>query len=187
MTEEVRFYLDEAKADMEKALTHLQVELSKIRAGKASPSMIEDLRVDYYGSQTPVSQVANVATPDARTIVIQPWEKPMLAIIEKAIVNSNLGFNPSNDGILIRITIPSLTEERRRDLAKRTKGEGENTKISVRNIRRDSNEAFKKLQKDGLSEDIVKDSEASIQVLTDKYIARIDEILANKEKEIMTV
>ncbi len=187
MNEEVQFYIDDAKESMEKAIHHLQVELSKLRAGKASPAMVDSVKVDYYGSPTPLSQVANVSTSDARTISIQPWEKNLIGAIEKAIINSNLGLNPSNDGMVIRINIPPLTEERRRDLVKKTKGEGESGKVSIRNIRRDANEAIKKLQKDGLPEDVAKDGEAKIQQLTDKFIARVDEVLAVKEKEIMTV
>lgn len=187
MNEEVKFYLDEAKSDMDKAISHLQSELLKIRAGKATPNMVDDVRVDYYGAQTPISQVANVTTPDARTISIQPWEKNMLGPIEKAIIAANLGFTPSNDGILIRINIPPLTEDRRRELVKRTKTEGENAKVSVRNIRRDTNEAIKKLLKDGLSQDEAKEAEGKVQEITDKYIVRVDEVLIVKEKEIMTV
>jgi ribosome recycling factor len=187
MNEEVQFYIAEANESMDKAIHHLQVELSKLRAGKASPAMVDSVKVDYYGAPTPLSQVANVSTSDARTISIQPWEKNLIGAIEKAIINSNLGLNPSNDGMIIRINIPPLTEERRRDLVKRTKGEGENAKVSIRNIRRDANESIKKLQKDGLPEDMAKDGEAKIQQVTDKFIARVDEVLAVKEKEIMTV
>lgn len=187
MNEEVQFYIDEAKESMEKALHHLQLELGKLRAGKASPAMVESVKVEYYGSPTPLSQVANVSTSDARTITIQPWEKNIIGAIEKAIINANLGLNPSNDGAVIRINVPPLTEERRRELVKKTKGEGEQAKVSIRNIRRDANEAIKKLQKDGLPEDMAKDGEGRVQQITDKYIARVDEILAVKEKEIMTV
>jgi ribosome recycling factor len=187
MNEEVQLYIDDAKESMEKAINHLQLELSKLRAGKASPAMVEGVKVDYYGAPTPLMQVANVSTSDARTISIQPWEKNMIGPIEKAIINANLGLTPSNDGIIIRINIPPLTEERRRELVKKTKGEGENGKVSIRNIRRDANESIKKLQKDGLPEDAAKDAEAKIQQLTDKFIARVDEVLAGKEKEIMTV
>jgi ribosome recycling factor len=187
MNEEVQLYIDDAKESMEKAINHLQLELSKLRAGKASPAMVEGVKVDYYGAPTPLMQVANVSTSDARTISIQPWEKNMIGPIEKAIINANLGLTPSNDGIIIRINIPPLTEERRRELVKKTKGEGENGKVSIRNIRRDANESIKKLQKDGLPEDVAKDAEAKIQQLTDKFIARVDEVLAGKEKEIMTV
>jgi len=187
MNEEVQFYIDEAQEGMDKAIHHLQVELAKIRAGKASTAMLDGIRADYYGALTPLSQIASVNTPDPRTLVIQPWEKSALNAIEKAIVNSNLGLNPSNDGTMIRINVPPLTEERRRDLVKRTKGEGETAKVSVRNIRRDANEAIKKLQKDGVPEDMVKDGEAKVQQITDKYIAKVEEVLGVKEKEIMTV
>jgi ribosome recycling factor len=187
MTEEVQFYIDEAQEGMDKAIHHLQVELAKIRAGKASTAMLDGIRAEYYGALTPLSQIASVNTPDPRTLVIQPWEKSALNAIEKAIINSNLGLNPSNDGTMIRINVPPLTEERRRDLVKRTKGEGETAKVSVRNIRRDANEAIKKLQKDGVPEDMVKDGEAKVQQITDKFIAKVDEVLAQKEKEIMTV
>jgi len=187
MNEEVQFYIDEAQEGMDKAIHHLQVELAKIRAGKASTAMLDGIRADYYGALTPLSQIASVNTPDPRTLVIQPWEKSALNAIEKAIINSNLGLNPSNDGTMIRINVPPLTEERRRDLVKRTKGEGETAKVSVRNIRRDANEAIKKLQKDGVPEDMVKDGEAKVQQITDKYIAKVEEVLGVKEKEIMTV
>ncbi len=185
--EEIQFYLDEAKSDMEKALGHLSTELAKLRAGKATPNMIDGLTVDYYGSLSPISQVAAVNTPDARTLIIKPWEKSMLAAIEKAIKDSNLGFNPQNDGEQIRINIPALTEERRRDLVKQTKGEGETSKVRVRSIRKDTNEGLKKLQKDGASEDAIKDAEARVQKLTDTFIAKVDDLLAKKEQEIMTV
>ncbi len=187
MNEEVQFYIDEAQEGMDKAIHHLQVELAKIRAGKASTAMLDGIKAEYYGALTPLNQIASVNTPDARTLVIQPWEKAALSAIEKAIINSNLGLNPSNDGTMIRINVPPLTEERRRELVKRTKGEGETAKVSVRNIRRDANEAIKKLQKDGVPEDMVKDGEAKVQQITDKYIAKVDEVLAVKEKEIMTV
>lgn len=187
MNEEVQFYIDEALEGMDKAIHHLQVELAKIRAGKASTAMLDGIRAEYYGALTPLSQIASVNTPDPRTLVIQPWERSALNAIEKAIINSNLGLNPSNDGVMIRINVPPLTEERRRDLVKRTKGEGETAKVSVRNIRRDANEAIKKLQKDGVPEDMVKDGEAKVQQITDKYIAKVEETLAVKEKEIMTV
>jgi ribosome recycling factor len=187
MNEEVKLYLDDAKDSMEKAVNHLNLELGKIRAGKASPAMLEGVRVDYYGTPTPLSQVANVSTPDARTIMIQPWEKSMITPIEKAIVYANLGLTPTNDGIIIRINVPALTEDRRKDLVKKAKQEGENDKVAIRNIRRDANEEIKKLQKKGLPEDVAKDAETKIQDLTNKYIAKIDDVLAAKEKEIMTV
>jgi ribosome recycling factor len=187
MNEEVQLYLDEAKETMDKALAHLNYELSKVRAGKASTSMLEGVMVEYYGAPTPLSQVANVNTPDARTIIIQPWEKSVISAIERGIINANIGLAPTNDGIIIRLTVPPLTEERRRELVKKTKGEGENAKIAIRNIRRDVNGGIKDLQKDGLPEDMAKDAEAKVQTMTDKYIAKVDEILVEKEKDIMTV
>lgn len=187
MNEEVQIYLDEAKESMDKALAHLNYELGKIRAGKASTAMLEGVMVEYYGAPTPLSQVANVNTPDARTIIIQPWEKSVIAAIERGIINANLGLAPTNDGVIIRLTVPPLTEERRRELVKKTKGEGENAKVSIRNIRRDVNAGIKDLQKDGLPEDMAKDAETKVQNLTDKYISRVDELLVEKEKDIMTV
>ncbi len=187
MNEEVEFYIDSAKESMDKAIAHLQDELSKLRAGKASPGMVEGIKVDYYGVPSPISQIANVSCPDARTISIAPWEKPMLSAIDKAIREANLGFNPNNDGVVVRINIPALTEERRRELAKRTKVEGENAKIAIRNIRRDANESIKKLQKDGLAEDEAKQAEALVQTATDKFTEKVDAVLVLKEKEIMTV
>jgi len=187
MNEEVQIYLDETKESMEKALAHLSYELGKIRAGKASTGMLEGVMVDYYGAPTPLNQVANVNTPDARTIIIQPWEKSVISAIERGIINANLGLAPTNDGIIIRLTVPPLTEERRRELVKKTKGEGENAKVSIRNIRRHVNAGIKDLRKDGLPEDMAKDAETKVQNLTDKYIARVDELLVEKEKDIMTV
>lgn len=187
MTEEIEFVLDTTKEQMEKALSHLDAELLKIRAGKASTQMLEGLYVDYYGTNSPLNNVSSISTPDARTLVIQPWEKSMLTPIEKAIQAANLGFNPQNDGILIRINIPPLTEERRKNLVKQARGEGENAKVSIRSIRRDSNEAVKKLQKDGLPEDMAKDAETKIQNMTDSFIVKVDALLEKKEKDIMTV
>lgn len=187
MTEEVKLTLDDAREQMDTAVTHLEAELSKIRAGKASTQMLEGIYVDYYGSRTPLSQVANVNTPDARTLVVQPWEKTLLQTIEKAIQAANLGLNPQNDGVLIRINVPPLTEERRKDLAKKSKAESENGKVTVRNIRRDANEMIKGLSKDGLPEDVAKEAEAKVQTLTDSYIAKMDKLYEVKEKEIMTI
>ena len=187
MTDEIKTLISDMQSNMEMAITHLENELAKIRAGKANPSMLDGLLVDYYGSGTPMSQVANINTPDARTIVIQPWEKGMLGPIEKAIQAANLGFNPQNDGIIIRITVPPLTEERRKDLVKKTKAEAENCKVSIRNLRRDANENVKKEHKKGLPEDIMKDAELKIQTQTDAYITKVDKHLEVKEKEIMTV
>lgn len=187
MSELVKMQLEEAKELMNKAVDHVENELTKIRAGKATPQMLDGIHVDYYGSSTPLSQVANVNTPDARTIVVQPWEKNMIPVIEKAIIDANLGINPQNDGIVIRLSIPALTEERRKDLVKKVKAEGEAGKVAVRNIRKDTNERIKKLQKEGVSEDEVKVGEAEVQKLTDSYILKIDKHIEVKEKDIMTV
>ena len=172
---------------MKKAINHLEAELVKIRAGKASPSMIESIVVDYYGNPTPINQIGNISVLDARTLSIQPWEKNMLQPIEKAIMASNIGVTPQNDGANIRLFLPPLTEERRRELVKRANGEGEHSKVAIRNIRRESIEGIKKLQKDGLSEDAGKDAEKEVQGITDKYIGLVDKHLAQKEKEIMVV
>ena len=187
MNEEVNLYLDDAKESMDNAINHLKGDLSKLRAGKASPAVLDGLMVEYYGAMTPLSQVCNVNTPDARTILITPWEKAMINPIETAILKANLGFNPSNDAIVIRINVPPLTEERRRDLVKKVKVDAENTKVSIRNVRRDVNAGIKDLLKDGLAEDLAKDAEISVQDLTNKYIAKVDELVNEKEKDIMTI
>ena len=187
MNEEIQFLLEETKEQMEKAISHLEAELVKVRAGKASPSMLEGISVDYYGARTPLNQVANINTQDARTLIVQPWEKTMLTPIEKAIQAANLGLNPQNDGVIIRINIPPLTEERRRDLVKKAKAEAEHAKVTLRTLRRDANEGIKKLQKNGLPEDEAKDAEAKIQQLTDLYSEKCDKHLEHKEKDIMTV
>lgn len=187
MSEELAQINSHAEDAMNKAIQHMEAELQKIRAGKANPQMLEGISVDYYGSPTPLSQVANVNVLDARTLTIQPWEKNMLQPIERAIIASNMGINPQNDGIMIRMFLPPLTEERRKELVKKCHGEAEQSRITIRNIRRDAIEQVKKLQKNGLSEDIAKDSEAEIQALTDKYISQIEKHLAYKEKEIMVV
>jgi ribosome recycling factor len=187
MTEDIKMYLDDAEESMQKALNHTGVELTKIRAGKASPAMVEDIRVDYYGTPTPISQVANVSTPDARTLMIKPWEKNMLGEINKAIKNSDLGLAPMQEADGIRLNIPALTEQRRRDLVKQVKNETEAGKIRVRNIRKDVNESLKKLLKEGASEDEIKDAETKVQKLTDAYIVKVDELLSKKEAEIMTI
>lgn len=187
MTEEIELQLDETKELMEKALDHVSYEFNKIRAGKAMPSMLDGLMVEYYGNPTPINQVATVNTPDARTIVIKPWERKTLSDIERAIVNSDLGLNPQNDGEIVRLNIPPLTEERRRNLVKQAKNEAENGKISLRNIRKDANDAIRKLLKENVSEDDVKEGELGVQDYTDAYSKRIDELLEHKEKEIMTV
>jgi len=187
MSELIKKQLNDAKALMEKAIDHTDNELSKIRAGKASPAMLDGIAVDYYGTPTPLAQVGNVNTPDARTIVIQPWEKSLLTAIEKAIKDSNLGVNPQNDGVIIRINVPPLTEERRRDLVKKVKAEVENGKVAIRNIRKDTNERIKKLKSEGVSEDEIKTGEADVQKLTDGYIVKVDKLAEAKEKDIMTV
>jgi len=172
---------------MRKAIAHLEIELSKIRAGKANPQMLDGLMVDYYGNATPISQVGNISVVDARTLTIQPWEKNMLQPIERSILQANIGITPQNDGNIIRIFLPPLTEERRKELVKKSFGEGEHAKVSVRNLRRDGIEKVKKMQKDGLSEDAAKDSENDIQQLTDRFIVLIEKHLEAKEKEIMHV
>jgi len=185
--EEIEMIYDIAKESMEAALDHLHKELLKIRAGKASASMLEGVFVDYYGTNTPLNQVSNINTPDARTISVQPWEKPMLPVIEKAIMVANLGLNPQNNGELIIINVPPLTEERRLGLVKQTKTEGEHAKVSIRNARKEANDEIKKLQKDSISDDLAKDAEERIQKLTDAYGKNVDSILEVKEKDIMTV
>jgi ribosome recycling factor len=172
---------------MKKAVNHLEAELVKVRAGKANPNMLDGIVVDYYGNPTPISQVGNISVLDARTLSIQPWEKNMLQPMEKAIMASNIGITPQNDGMNIRLFLPPLTEERRRELVKRANGEGEQSRVAIRSIRRDAIEGIKKLQKDGISEDAGKDAEKEIQNTTDKYISTIEKTLASKEKEIMAV
>jgi ribosome recycling factor len=185
--EEIDFILDSTKESMEGSLAHLEKEFLNIRAGKASPAMLGGVKVDYYGAQTPLSQVANVNVPDARTITVTPWEKAMLHPIEKAIMIANLGFNPMNNGDNIIISVPPLTEERRKDLVKQAKSEAEDAKIGIRNARKDANTDIKKLEKDGVSEDVCKNAEDDVQNLTNSYIKKIDELLAVKEAEIMKV
>lgn len=185
--EDVSYTISSAEESMKKAINHLEVELTKIRAGKANPSMLDGIMVDYYGSPTPLQQVGNVSVLDARTITIQPWEKNMLQPIERAIIASNIGINPQNDGVIIRLFLPPLTEERRRELVKRCQGEGEHAKVAVRNIRRDAIENIKKAQKNGLSEDAAKDAEEDVQSMTNRYIATVDKHLEKKEKDIMSV
>lgn len=187
MSDSIEKILADASAAMSKSISHLEAELSKIRAGKANPSMIDGIMVEYYGNPTPISQVANVSALDARTISIQPWEKNMMQPIERAIIAANIGINPQNDGNSIRLFLPPLTEERRRELVKKCNGEGEHAKVSVRNIRRDAIEHIKKLQKDGVSEDACKDAEKEVQDITDKFIVLVEKHLAAKEKEIMAV
>ncbi len=184
MNDELDFIIDSAQEAMESAIAHLEKQLLNIRAGKATPAMLGSVKVDYYGSQTPLNQVANVNTPDARTLTIQPFEKSLLQAIEKGIMQANLGFNPMNNGDSVIINVPPLTEERRRELAKQAKAEAEEAKIGVRNDRKNANQEIKKLD---ISEDLEKSAEDDIQKLTDTYIDKIDKIFAVKEKEIMTV
>ncbi|MEO7313518.1 MAG: ribosome recycling factor [Chitinophagaceae bacterium] len=186
-TEDLELILMEAESFMQKAISHLENELTRVRAGKASPGMLDGISVEYYGNPVPISQVANVSVMDARTLSIQPWERNMLQAIEKGILQANIGITPQNDGNFIRLFLPPLTEERRKELVKRANGEGEHAKVAVRNIRRDAIEKVKKMQKDGLSEDACKDAEASVQATTDKCILLVDKHLAAKEKDIMTV
>lgn len=184
---EVKEYLDNAEESMQLAVEYLDDTLSHIRAGKASARLLDGIRVDYYGSQAPISNVANISVPDARTIAITPWEKSMFKEIEKAIINSELGVTPENNGEVIRICIPPLTEDRRKQLVKQSKAEAENAKVSVRNARREAIESLKKEIKNGMSEDVEKDAEASVQKIHDKYMKKIDDVFAAKEKEILTV
>ncbi|MDE6264607.1 MAG: ribosome recycling factor [Paramuribaculum sp.] len=184
---EVKDYLTPAEDKMELAVAYLDEALAHIRAGKANPKIIDGIRVEYYGGMVPVSQVANVAVPDARTITITPWEKQMFKVIEKAIINSELGITPENNGEVIRLSIPPLTEERRKQLVKQSKAEAEQAKVSVRNARRDAIDGLKKAVKQGMPEDVEKDAEGTVQKLHDKYLKRIDDIFAAKEKEILTV
>ena len=179
--------LDFAELKMEDALSHLQEELKTYRAGKANPEVFASVVVNYYGAATPLPQMSNITSPDAKTMLIQPWDKSMIHAIEKAIMDANLGFTPQNNGEVIRINVPALTEERRRDLVKKARTEGETAKVSVRNARRDAMDALKKLQKEGLPEDVEKDNEDKVQKFTDKFVKKIDEVLEAKEKEIMTV
>lgn len=185
--EEIQFYLEEAKDMMQKAVDHTAGELVKIRAGKAMPNLLDGIMVSYYGAPTPLQQVASVNTPDARTLTIKPWEKNLIPELEKAIINSDLGLAPQNNGEIIILTIPPLTEERRKLLVKQAKQECENGKISIRTVRKDINDSLKKLQKDGAPEDEVKRAEDTVQKLTDQYSTKIDDLLTKKEAEIMTV
>jgi len=185
--EEIQLYLEDAKESMDNSIKHLEYELTKIRAGRASPQMLEGIKVMYYGSPTPLSQVSSVNTPDARTISIKPFERNLMNEIEKAIRNGDLGLNPTNNGEVIIIVVPPLTEERRRDLSKQAKHQAENAKVSIRSIRKETNEELRKLQKDGAAEDAIKLAEDKVQKLTDVAIANIDSVLVSKEKEIMTV
>ena len=183
--EEIEFILDSTRESMGKSIEHLEVAFSKIRAGKASPQMLDSVSIDYYGVTTPLNQASNINTPDAKTISVQPWDKSMLEIIEKAIIDANLGFTPMNNGEMVIINVPSVTEERRRDLVRQAKAEAENAKVSIRNIRKDANDELKKL--DGLSEDIIKDAENSVQNVTNEFSSKVDAFFEKKESEIMTV
>jgi ribosome recycling factor len=187
MSEELELIIEDAEASMQKAIGFLEVELAKIRAGKANPGMLDGIMVDYYGSPTPINQVANINIMDARTISIQPWEKKTLQTIERAIIASNIGLNPQNDGVNIRLYLPPLTEERRKELVKKSAAEAEHSKVAIRNIRRDAIEEIKRLQKEGLSEDIAKDSEKDVQEVTDKYISLVEKHLAAKERDVMSI
>ena len=183
--EEINFILDSTRESMEKSINHLELAFSKIRAGKASPQMLDSVIIDYYGSPTPLNQASNINTPDAKTISVQPWDKSMLELMEKAILDSNLGFTPNNNGEMIIINVPPLTEERRISLVKQLKSELENAKVSIRSSRKDSNDYLKKLE--GLSEDIIKDAESEIQRVTDEFSKKVDVLFSKKESEIMTI
>ena len=187
MTEEIQMAMDMAREAMDKGIKHMEAELQKIRAGKAHPAMLDSVKVEYYGSMTPLSQVSNVNSSDARTLTVQVWEKALLDPVATAIINANLGLNPMNNGESILINIPPLTEERRRDLTKRARSEGEHARVSVRNARKEANDFIKAAKSDGLSEDLAKDGESEVQKLTDQFIKKIDEVLSAKEADIMTV
>ena len=185
--EEVEFYLEEAKETMERAIKHTQIELGKIWAGRASAQMLDGIQLEYYGVLTPLSQVSSITTPDARTIAVKPFERKTIGDIERAIINSNVGLNPSNDGDLIRLNIPPMTEERRRDLMKKVRAEIEIAKVNIRNIRKEANEDIRKLTKEGVSEDDAKRGEERVQKLTDSFIDKVEHLLATKEIDIMSV
>jgi ribosome recycling factor len=187
MSEEVKMAMDEATEAMQKTIDHLDNELSKIRAGKASPALLDGVKLDYYGASTLLKNIANVNTPDARTITVQPWEKHMLDAISKAIMEANLGLNPQNNGDLIIISVPMLTEERRKDLSKRAHAEGEHAKVGIRNARKEALDFVKQAQKDGLPEDEAKAGEAKIQEITDRFNKKVDELVVAKDKDIMTI
>lgn len=187
MNEEVQLVFEMTKERMVKSLEHLDSELVRIRAGKANVHILDGVMVDYYGTETPLNQVSNISTPDAKTILVQPWEKTMIDPIEKALMNSNVGITPSNNGDAIRLSIPPLTEERRKDLFKQVKNEGEHARVSLRNSRRDANDEYKQMQKDGLSEDETKTAEDQIQKLTDEFAEKVEKIVEAKESEIMTI
>ncbi|KRP13205.1 MAG: ribosome-recycling factor [Sphingobacteriales bacterium BACL12 MAG-120813-bin55] len=185
--EELDMVKEEAREHMQRSVDHLESELVKVRAGRANVNMLEGIKVNYYGAPTPIHQVANISTPDARSITIQPWEKNIIGEIEKAILAANIGLTPQNNGEMVRLNLPPMTEERRRELVKNVKHLGENAKVTIRNARKEANDHIKKLQKEGLSEDIAKDAEDEVQKMTDSYSAEVDKHLDRKEKEIMTV
>lgn len=187
MNEDALLIIETMKESMQSAVIHLEKEFHKFRTGKATPQMLEGVKVDYYGTPTAIDQVSNINTPDPRQIVVQPWEKSMLVPIAKAILDANLGFNPQNNGEILRIAVPPLTEERRREMVKKAKAEAENAKIAIRNVRRSAHEEVKKLEKEGVSEDEIKVHEKEVQNLTDMYISKVDKVLEAKEKDIMTV
>ena len=187
MIEKAQAVMDAAKEKMRSAVTYLEEDLKTYRAGKANPAVFNNVMVNYYGTMTPVPQVASIGTPDAKTMLIQPWDRSLLHTIEKAIMDANLGFTPQNNGEMIRINVPALTEERRKELVKKARTAGENAKVGVRNARRDAIETLKKLQKEGLPEDAEKDFETEVQKLTDNFSKKVEEILAAKEKDMMTV
>ncbi|MFO0415111.1 MAG: ribosome recycling factor [Bacteroidota bacterium] len=187
LNQQLEIVIEDAENAMQKSIRHLEAELVKIRAGRANPNMLDGIIVDYYGAPTPIGQVGNISVADARTLTIQPWEKNMLQPIERAIINANIGVTPQNDGNIIRLFLPPLTEERRKELVKRVSAEGEHSKVGIRNGRREAIEQIKKLQKDGLSEDVAKDTEKDIQAMTDKYSGIVENHLEAKEKEIMSV
>jgi ribosome recycling factor len=187
MNDLIKKQLQDAQGTMDKAIIHCETELTKIRAGKASAGMLDGITVDYYGSQTPLGSVASITTPDARTLIVQPWEKNMLVPIERAIMEANIGINPQNDGVIIRLMVPPLTEERRRDLVKKVKEEAERGRITIRNIRKDANEKIKKLKGESVSDDEIKTGEADVQKMTDLYIIKVDKHAEAKEKDVMTV
>jgi ribosome recycling factor len=187
MTDDLKLIIEDTQESMNKAIRHLETELVRVRAGKANPNIVDGINVDYYGNPTPINQVANVSVMDARTLSIQPWEKSMLQAIERSIIAANIGINPQNDGNIIRLFLPPLTEERRKELVKRANNEGEHGKVSIRSIRREAIEQIKKLEKDGLSEDLAKDAENEVQDMTNKYIGLVDKHLEAKDKEIMSI
>jgi ribosome recycling factor len=187
MSEELSKHVAQTGDSMRRAMAHLESELLKIRAGKASPQMFDGLTVDYYGTPTPLNQVANITVADARTITIQPWERNMIQPIERSIIAANMGVTPQNDGVIIRIFLPPLTEERRKEIVKRVHVEAEHSRVAIRSIRRDAIEHIKRMKKDGLSEDLAVDAEGDVQKITDAHIALVDKHVQSKEKEVMSI